>query len=225
MNEPMELTLEQQFNLRSFENQVSQMSREQAHQFLVKMYERFIVNESLVKIVAKESMIGIVDTKKIFLEDTKEFCVLVDYADAVWLDQWNWYSSERGYARRNAVGTADTASTLMHRVILEFHGYDLIGMDVDHINGNPLDNRKCNLRVVSHQQNCFNRKLSKNNSTGYKGVSLYKPNGKFKAYIKVNYKQIVLGYYDTAEEAAEAYNKAAIEYFGEYARLNVIKDQ
>jgi hypothetical protein len=222
VNEPVQLSLEQQFNLRSFETQVAKMSREQAQQFLVKMYERFMANETMLKLVAKESMINIVDTRKIPLADKPGTFALVDYADAVWLEQWTWYSSVRGYPRRNAIGTADTASTLMQRVILEFYGHDLMGLDVDHINGNPLDNRKCNLRVVSHQENCFNRKLSKNNSTGYKGVSIFRPNGKYKASIKVNYKQIHLGYFETPEDAALAYNNAATKYFGEFARLNEI---
>jgi hypothetical protein len=148
-NEPMQLSLEQQFSLRSFESQVDRMSREQAQQFLVKLYERFLVNESLIKLIAKQSMIGVVDSRMFPLEDTEDYSALVDYDDYLWLQQWKWYSSERGYARRNAVGTADTSSTLMQRVILEFHGHDLLGMDIDHINGNPLDNRKCNLRVVS----------------------------------------------------------------------------
>lgn len=222
MNET-QLTLEQQFSLRSFETQVNKMSREQAQEFLVKLYERFVANEAFLRHSAKESMLGIVDSQLVQLRDTDEFQARVDYEDALWLSQWKWYSSKRGYARRTANGTADTASTLMHRVILEFHGYDLMGMDVDHINGNPLDNRKSNLRIVSHQENCFNRKLSRNNSTGHKGVSVYRPNGKFKASIKVNYQQKHLGYFDTAEEAAIAYNKAAVQYFGECARLNEVQ--
>ena len=223
MSESMELSLEQQFSLRSFETQVKKMSREQAQDFLVQLWQRFLNTEEYLKSTAKNHFLEIVDSRSIPLVDTGASVVRVDYEDFLWLKQWKWYSSKRGYARRNVVGTADTASTLIQRVILEFHGHDLIGMDVDHINGNPLDNRKSNLRIVSHQQNCFNRKISRNNSTGYKGVSLYRPNGKYKAFIKVNYKQIHLGYFTTPEDAADAYNEAALEYFGECAQLNNIK--
>ncbi len=225
MSQPVELSLEQQFSIRSFQTQVQQMSHEQAQDFLIKLYENFTVRENLYKSLVKKEMIGVVDTATITLQDTKECQVLIDYEDLFWLQQWKWYSSKRGYARRNAVGTADTSSTLMQRVILEFHGKDLTGLDVDHINGNPLDNRKSNLRVTTHQQNGFNRKISKNNTSGYKGVSFDKRRNKYVANIKVNYKIIYLGGYETAKEAAIAYNEAAKIHFGEYAKLNDIPEE
>lgn len=217
MDKPIELSLEQQFAIRSFEAQVQKMSHDQAQDFLVQLFSFFqkkeLVYQSLLgfKLPEVPDMLSLEDC------DSK---VLVDFEDTLWLTQWKWYSSVKGYPRRNVCGTADTASTLMHRVILEFHGVPLGGKDVDHINGNPLDCRKANLRVCEHRDNCASRKLSRNNTSGYKGVSSCKE--KWKAYIKVDYRQICLGTFTSKEEAALAYNKAAIEHFGEYARLNIL---
>lgn len=97
------------------------------------------------------------------------------------------------------------------------------GMVTDHINGNKLDNRKSNLRVCTRQQNNINVGLNKANTSGYKGVAWHKRNKKWRAIIKYNKKSIWLGLYDTKEEAAIAYNKAAVKYFGEYAFINVVE--
>ncbi len=91
---------------------------------------------------------------------------------------------------------------------------------VDHINGNTLDNRKQNLRVCSRTDNTRNMKLSKRNTTGYKGVAFYKRDSRWVARITVNRNRIHIGYYITPEEAAIAYDENAIRYFGEFARLN-----
>lgn len=93
---------------------------------------------------------------------------------------------------------------------------------IDHINGNRADNRIVNLRLADNTQNQRNAATPKNSETGYKGVSFSKMHGKYRAYIKINYKQIWLGYHKTAEEAARAYNRAAAKYFGEFARANVL---
>ena len=103
------------------------------------------------------------------------------------------------------------------------------GMQVDHINGNTLDNRKENLRVCTRSQNMMNRGKQNNNKSGYKGVSYMKkkdPNYEYpkpwRAQIKcpTNQKVIHLGCYKYPEQAARAYDKKAIELFGEYAQLN-----
>lgn len=96
---------------------------------------------------------------------------------------------------------------------------------VDHINGNTLDNRRSNLRICTKAQNCKNRGLSKNKTSkvNFKGVTYYKSNKKYIARITNNENKIYLGSFNTAEEAAKAYNEAAIKYHGEFARLNVIR--
>lgn len=90
---------------------------------------------------------------------------------------------------------------------------------IDHINGVRDDNRFTNLRLASARENSRNKKL-KRNVCGTKGVS--KHYRKFRASIKVDFKSIYLGLYSTVDEAAHAYNKAAIKYFGDFACLNPI---
>jgi hypothetical protein len=91
---------------------------------------------------------------------------------------------------------------------------------IDHINGDKLDNRICNLRDVTRQQNTVNTSVRKNSATQIKGVS-YREGRRLRwcAKIRANGKQTYLGSYLTANEAAAAYAKAAKEYFGEYARI------
>lgn len=85
------------------------------------------------------------------------------------------------------------------------------GMVVDHIDRNPLNNRRSNLRVVSIQENLRNQKRP-NNKTGYTGVAIAY-GGKYSAQIKVNYKKIHLGIFNTIEEAYQARLKAEKKYY------------
>lgn len=90
--------------------------------------------------------------------------------------------------------------------------------ELDHTNLVKSDNRRENLREATRTENNWNRPRRSNNTSGYKGVSYFKRNDKWRAQIKVNGKVLHLGYFDTAEEAAEAYARAAKLYFGEFAR-------
>ena len=96
--------------------------------------------------------------------------------------------------------------------------------EVDHINGERTDNRWVNLRTCTTSQNQGNRKISKNNTSGYKGVSLNKRDSVWIACVEYKSKLIYLGGFNCKHEAALAYNKAAIKYFGEFAKLNIIRN-
>lgn len=123
-----------------------------------------------------------------------------------------WYINGRGYA----IATDDSKVSL-HRLVMGSPK-----ASVDHANGNKLDNRRENLRVCNQSQNCANSQLSKNNKSGYKGVSWNKALRKWHAYIMVNRKKKHLGYFSDKLQAAKAYNLAAQEYFADYAKLNKV---
>lgn len=89
--------------------------------------------------------------------------------------------------------------------------------EIDHKNLNRSDNRLCNLRAATRIENCGNMPMHSDNKSGFKGV--HKRNGKFRAEIMHRGKKVHLGYFVTAEEAHEAYCKAAREYHGEFARV------
>jgi len=91
---------------------------------------------------------------------------------------------------------------------------------IDHINGDPADNRIENLRDATVAQNMANSKKPRTNTSGYKGVQWHKAAGKWVASIKVGDKNVYLGLFDTAEEARDAYRKKALEVRGEFARFD-----
>ncbi len=122
--------------------------------------------------------------------------------------------SSKGYVRYSS--TKDGLhNKFLHRVMMG----EPTGMQVDHKNLNTLDNRRENLRVCTHQQNLWNTKKKSNNTSGFKGVSVFKPTQKFVARISINGKYKTLGYFATAEAAHEAYKRGAIQHHGEFARF------
>jgi hypothetical protein len=100
----------------------------------------------------------------------------------------------------------------MHRLLMAAPS----GLCVDHIDGNTLDNRRANLRLATHSENLRNMKRKKNNRSGYRGV--HRVRNRWCAQITCNRKVRTLGTFATAEEAHEAYVKAATELHGEFAR-------
>jgi hypothetical protein len=123
-----------------------------------------------------------------------------------------WYKSKLGYV-------TDCRANYLNVVLLNPQK----GYVTDHKNGNGLDNRRNNLRICTQQQNVFNqKKRTTKTSSRYKGVSFSKRANKFIAYISCNYKRTYIGTYKNEIDAARAYNNKAIEYFGEYAKLNTI---
>lgn len=87
---------------------------------------------------------------------------------------------------------------------------------IDHINCDPRDNRKCNLRIANKQTNGINRRHNKNNKLSIKGVCSTS-SGKYFARIMIDGKNIYLGSYDTVDEAKKAREDAEVMYFGEFA--------
>lgn len=140
---------------------------------------------------------------------------LVDDEDYEWLNQWNWFSA-KGYACRNSKWVNGKRTQIyMHREIIKTPD----GMYTDHINWNKSDNRKSNLRVCTQAQNTYNRK--RYNKNGYRGVYWQPSMKKWGATICINGEPKYLGYHSDIKDAAIAYNNAAMEYFGDFAILNV----
>lgn len=117
---------------------------------------------------------------------------------------------------RYAVKRIGNKKVYLHR----FLGNPPKGKEVDHINGDKLDNRRENLRVCEKYQNQMNMKVNVRSTTGFRGVSRYPYGNKWRARIQVRRESIPLGYFDDIEDAVRAYNQAAIKYYGEFARLN-----
>lgn len=132
------------------------------------------------------------------------------------LTQWKWFAWLGGrtwYARRSE-GKAPTQKCIyMHREIV-----NASNAQVDHRDGNGLNNQRFNLRLCTHRENMRNRSVNKNNRNGFKGVT--RVGKKFRARIEVHKENIHLGYFPTLEEAARVYDDAAKKYFGEFARTN-----
>lgn len=128
---------------------------------------------------------------------------------------FKWHFND-GYALRGVRRNGGVSKIRMHRFLMDTPK----GMDTDHINGDKLDNRYCNLRVCSHHENIMNRQKSIKNTSGYIGVSWHKNYNKWSAQINIEGKKKTIGYYDDKIEAARDYNKMAIKYRGEFARLN-----
>lgn len=124
----------------------------------------------------------------------------------------------RGYVRFEL----DSSSFYGHRIAWKlFTGKDPVN-DIDHINGNTLDNRIINLRECTHTQNMRNQGIRKTNTTGYKGVTVHtfkSGNSRFKATIRNEGKYVHLGLFDTALEASMAYIKAVELFRGEFGRV------
>lgn len=143
----------------------------------------------------------------------------------------NLFASHSWYARKYSkyiylIGSGrEIRGKPFHRMIMKANKEEI----VDHINGDTLDNRKQNLRICSIKENNRNRKMPITNTSGYKGVSfdIYHYNHGAKkcwvAQITCNDKRIKIGRFMTREEAALAYNEAATKYFGDFARINIMK--
>lgn len=154
------------------------------------------------------------------IELTNGGVAIVDDEDFALVSQWRWNRAEKENraVRCEWVRGENRARTIiLSRFIMNAPD----GVMVDHVNGDTLDNQKANLRLATCSQNQFNAKRRKDSTTGYKGVTFVR--GRYMAQIQAKKVHHYLGSFDTPEEAAEAYNRAAKELHGEFARVDAAK--
>lgn len=146
---------------------------------------------------------------------------LVDQADSD-LASLNWHLMQKMHVRCNR---PDGKKPLLHRVIMSrIIGRELLASErVDHIDGNPLNNVRQNLRLATDTQNAWNTKMRSTNTSGYKGVYWHKARNKWCAWITCQGKRRYLGYFDDIEDAHRAYEDAARKLFGEFYRQPIAR--
>lgn len=146
---------------------------------------------------------------------------IVDDEDFKQLNKHKWhyalYKKGKGYAKSNN-HKGFPKLIRMHRIIMNAKK----GQEVDHINGNTIDNRKSNLRIVTRSQNMMNTGLRNTNTSGYKGICFDKRYKRWCSYTWKNGKQIYLGSSKSKKQAAIIYNIGVEKYHGSYALLNRI---
>lgn len=145
---------------------------------------------------------------------------LVDDADFEWLNQWKWTASKdkgRWHALRFEGTTGNRKHVSMHSMLCDG------GPEVDHKNGDSLDNRRGNLRPATRSQNEANKGKQRRkggSSSRFKGVHFDSITSKWRACIRKNYRLIRLGRFARERDAAMAYDAAARQLFGEFAKTN-----
>lgn len=143
---------------------------------------------------------------------------IVDDEDYERLSGYRWcvayVKGRRAYANRGFRIGGRFQKIQMHREVLGYLG----PLQVDHINGDPLDNRKANLRLVTHDENTRNAFVTRRSATGFKGV--FPRKGRFAAAIEAGNQRHRLGSFPSPEAAARAYDEAARRLHGPFARLN-----
>jgi len=149
---------------------------------------------------------------------------IIDSTDFEVVSRHRWFSvrndgGKRRDIRRNCGPRKKKKTVLLPRFLLDAPK----GKLVDHINNNPVDNRRKNLRLCTSKQNSRNRRKLFPTGSKYKGVNPDKRSGKFRAFIYVNNCQMYLGTFQTEIQAALTYNEAAHKFHGEFARPNVIE--
>lgn len=164
-----------------------------------------------------------VDTSTYRIPLTKGQFAIVDLDDVAFLTRGCWHAKKPGtaetfYAEHQVRVGSKQVTVGMHRELAVHWGWDVVGCEVDHIDGCGLNNRRTNLRVVSRSQNIQNSKRRRNSASCRKGVSVYR--NKWAAYIWVDGRNLLLGVFVTVAEAAAAYENASMKYFGEYGRTD-----
>lgn len=136
----------------------------------------------------------------------------VEFMDEILEYYWN---EIRGYAK----SSINNRKVYAHRIIMRVSDFE-INKQIDHINGNTLDNRKQNLRIVTSRQNGLNSSIRKDNTSGITGVCWDKRRQKWLARVNENGREICLGYFDNFDDAVIARKNGEEKYYGEYSRDN-----
>lgn len=144
---------------------------------------------------------------------------------------FRWRNPATKVVAGSIAGTLQRTYWMIHFRGVDYHAHRLAWLyvrgawptgEVDHRNGNRLDNRIANLRDATRSQNCANMGLASHNTSGFNGVSFYRQTGRWQAYIRHGGRRLHLGMFATAEDAAAAYDAAAIRLKGEFARTNAM---
>ena len=146
--------------------------------------------------------------------DLNDSRFIVSKDDFERIKQYKWYVRKD---TNRVVTNINYKKVSLHRFLMQPENSKI---HVDHINRDPTDNRRENLRLATNKQNSYNKVSYSKGISKYKGVSFSKSNNKWRAMIHYNYKSLHLGYYINEIDAAKAYNKKAQELFGEFAFLN-----
>jgi len=159
------------------------------------------------------------DYAEIFFNNNKgniSCSTIIDIEDVDKISHYKWFKKKDDRVVCNIVKEGVGKSHIrLHNIIMDFDEYNMFDKMVDHIDKNPLNNRKSNLRIVNAQVNSTNRRMQKNNTSGVTGVVLKKSGSKYVSQIKFNSKMIRLLHTSDFDEAVKARLKAEIEYFKE----------
>lgn len=158
-----------------------------------------------------------------FVTLSKGYVAVIDATDVPIVDGYNWCAKidrrsdgtvRSVYAVRNSKHDGRNTLVHLHRVLLCAPE----GLEVDHKDGDGLNNRRSNIRLASRRENQRNQRRNTSNSSGVKGVSFYKSRAKWHARIKRDGKRFHLGFFASLEEAASAYKQASAQMHGEFGR-------
>jgi hypothetical protein len=142
------------------------------------------------------------------------------------IEKYKWSLTYYGYVVTSWFDKDNKQHNIqLHQAIISLSKQEVPdGYEIDHKDRNKLNNLEINLRICLHSENGKNQKTSSNNTSGYKGVYWKKTSKKWKVLIRVNNQLVYIGCFTIKEDAAKAYNKAAIKYYGEFAGLNEINE-
>ena len=155
-----------------------------------------------------------------FVELNRGLEAVIDAADVPLVSGFTWYAHKNRnvvYVVRADRSGPKQRTVSMHRTIAG----EPAGLDVDHIDGDGLNNRRSNLRLATKSQNTQNQRINRRNTSGFKGVSFHKSSGTWRAAIRMNRKRKHLGCFRTPEAAHAAYSAASAEYHGQFGRADV----